>query len=82
MYYLYILQSLKRKRFYIGVTKDREKRLEYHNNGKVRSTKPYTPWIMIYYESYKDKEAYKREFFLKHSKGYLEKLNILETYSK
>jgi len=34
--------------------------------GKVKSTKPYRPWILIYYEAYKNKkDAAKREKELK-----------------
>ena len=79
MYYVYFLQSLKVKRFYIGVTEDLVTRLKKHNNGSSRSTAPYRPWKLIYSEEYSDKsEAYKREYYLKRPKGYLEKLEIIK----
>ena len=71
MYYTYILQSLKSKRYYYGSTSDLEKRLKYHNAGKVRSTKAFRPWIIHYYETYSSKsEALKRERYFKSIDGY------------
>ena len=71
MYYTYILQSLKSKRYYYGSTSDLEKRLKYHNAGKVRSTKAFRPWIIHYYETYSSKsEALKRERYFKSRDGY------------
>jgi putative endonuclease len=51
---------------YIGYTNDLRKRLGQHNGKLVRSTKPYVPWIIVYYEAYASKsEALKREQSLK-----------------
>lgn len=37
-------------------------RLDYHNKGKVRSTRHYSPFILIYNENFGTKsEAFKRE---------------------
>ncbi len=80
MYYLYILKSLNNKSFYTGVTKDLEQRLENHNKGGTRSTKPFRPWKIVYVEKFNSKKgALKREFYLKSPKGYLEKKGILST---
>lgn len=71
MYYVYILQSSKRRNWlYKGSTSDLKKRLTEHNAGKNFSTAPYTPFRLIYYEAYllkKDAEA--RERYLKTSMG-------------
>ena len=81
MYFVYVLKSTKHNRYYIGVTKDIHKRLKKHNNGSSRSTKPYRPWVIIYNEKYKDKsDAYRREYYLKSPKGYLEKKRIIRQY--
>ncbi len=82
MYYVYVLQSLNHdKRFYIGVTKDIEVRVKKHNNGFSKSTRPFKPWEIIYTEEYEIKEeAYKREYYLKNPKGYLEKRKIIENH--
>lgn len=70
MYKVYILQSEKNGRYYIGHTQDLVVRLSRHNNGKVRSTKNYKPWVVIYTENFETKhEAYKREFEIKSYKS-------------
>ena len=46
-------------------------RLKRHNQGKVRSTKAYIPWKVVYTEEYQTKsEAYQREMFFKSIDGY------------
>jgi putative endonuclease len=66
MHYLYILQSQKDGRYYIGITNDVQRRLEEHNSGLSISTAPYKPWIIKRVEEYNDiKLAYKRERFIK-----------------
>ena len=62
MYLVYILESFKTGRYYIGCTEDPEKRLIKHNKGWVRSTKAHQPWRIIYKEEYTSlSEARKRE---------------------
>src|SRR3989344_3384663 len=81
MHFLYILQSQKRGSYYIGCSSDVKQRLLEHNKGFTRSTKPYRPWVLIYTERLGTKsEAMKREWYLKHPKGYLEKKTIVEQY--
>jgi len=71
MYVVYVLKSLVTGRNYYGHTGDLPKRLKDHNSGKVRSTKAYKPWKVIYTEEYATKsEAYQRELFLKSIAGY------------
>jgi len=71
MYKVYVLRSLKTGRNYYGHTGDLSKRFKDHNSGKVRSTKAYMPWKVIYTEEYKTKsEAYQRELYLKSIEGY------------
>jgi putative endonuclease len=82
MYFLYILQSKKTLRHYIGHTANVENRLQQHSQGGTRSTKPYRPWRLIYAEQFENKtDAAKREWHLKHPAGYLEKRRIIEQYS-
>ena len=65
-YTVYILKSLKHNRYYIGHSVNIEKRLFEHNLGKVRSTKAYRPWEIIYLEKkLNKKEAYAREMQIK-----------------
>lgn len=56
---------------YYGHIKNMASRLKRHNQGKVRSTKAYKPWKVIYTEEFETKsEAYKREMFFKSIDGY------------
>lgn len=55
---------------YIGYTNDLRKRLKEHNQGFNKSTKPYTPWRIIYYEACLDEDdARRREDYLKKTQG-------------
>ena len=79
-YFVYFLLSLKDNGFYIGCTGQipKERLLNYHNKGIVRSTKPRIPLELVYTEIYNDKNiAFKREYYLKHPKGYQEKIAII-----
>ena len=66
MHYLYILKSLKCEANYTGITKHLEKRLSEHNSGRVKSTKCYSPWAIIYSKKFTTlSEAKKCEWFFK-----------------
>ncbi|MFC1497505.1 GIY-YIG nuclease family protein [Verrucomicrobiota bacterium] len=70
MYYAYVLQSKKNGRLYKGSCEDLDVRLNRHNSGKIKSTKPYTPWKLIYYEKFKTRsEAFRREHYWKTPTG-------------
>ncbi|MBW7888356.1 MAG: GIY-YIG nuclease family protein [Bacteroidetes bacterium] len=77
-YFLYILKSVSHNRYYIGQTSNLQERLKRHNRGDNKSTKPYTPWKLIYSESFHSRaEAVKRESFLKSPSGWIELQNII-----
>ena len=62
MFYLYILYSKSKERYYVGQTNDLFNRLDRHNKGYVKSTKPYAPWDLVYNEEFTSRsEAMKRE---------------------
>ncbi|MCF7804955.1 MAG: GIY-YIG nuclease family protein [Candidatus Marinimicrobia bacterium] len=70
MYKVYVLKSLHRTFHYIGHTGDLPDRFRDHNKGKVRSTKAYRPFRIIYTETYATKsEAAQREYYLKTAAG-------------
>ncbi|APF19845.1 GIY-YIG nuclease family protein [Caldithrix abyssi] len=70
MYYTYVLESLASGRHYFGHTQNLEERLTRHNSGKVRSTKAFRPWRLIYYEEFATRsEAFQREQFFKTIEG-------------
>ena len=65
-YYVYILYSLKDKKFYTGKTQDIYERLRRHSEGLVLSTKNRRPLVLINCEVYKThREAFLRERELK-----------------
>ena len=69
-YSVYILQSLKDNKYYIGSTSDVEARLYFHNAGLQRSTKNRIPFIIVYTETWLDKhQALHREKQIKNYKG-------------
>lgn len=70
MYYNYVLQSIQNGNLYIGYTNDLKQRFKEHNKGLSRSTAPYRPWKLIYYEACLEKEdAKRREHYLKTTQG-------------
>ncbi|MFQ5714856.1 MAG: GIY-YIG nuclease family protein [Candidatus Scalinduaceae bacterium] len=70
MYYTYVIQSKKDKKFYTGSTKDLRKRFNEHNSGKVSSTKNRGPFMLIYYEAcLNEQDARYREKYLKSGLG-------------
>jgi len=70
MHSIYVLKSQKDGNLYVGCTANIEKRIEYHNNGKVFSTKNRRPFILIFKEDYADKyEAFRKEKYYKSATG-------------
>ncbi len=70
MNYTYVLRSKHDNKLYVGYTNDLRKRLNEHNDGKVRSTKGRTPFEIIYYEVCINKhDALARERYLKTGMG-------------
>ncbi len=69
-HYVYVLESSKLEKIYIGYTGDLRKRFSQHNRKENFSTKPYAPWHIIHYEAYRNqKDAERRERYLKTSQG-------------
>jgi putative endonuclease len=67
---VYLLLSGKTNEWYIGSTKNMQKRILSHNQGKNRSTKHAIPWKLIYCEiSLNQQDARAREKYLKSGMG-------------
>ena len=88
MYFVYILYSKDFDRYYVGQCENLDARLKRHNNKAVSSTKAYSPWQMIYTETFSTRAlAYQRESEIKKKKSrkYIEflirgnKPNVFET---
>ena len=63
---VYVLQSQKNGRHYVGVSRNVEVRLRQHDSGKVKSTRFMRPLEFVYAEAYEDyATAHKRELYLK-----------------
>ena len=79
-YTVYFLKSKKDEKYYIGCTsKEPLERLEEHNKGMVKSTKHRRPFTLVHVEKFHDKNtAFKHEWYLKHPKGYLDKIQIIK----
>lgn len=70
MYFVYILRSEQFDRRYVGITDNLNRRLQEHNSGKMKSTKAYKPWKIVYHEETLNRiEARKREKYLKSAAG-------------
>lgn len=70
MFYVYIIQSIKSKRFYTGSTGDLRKRFNEHNQGKSQYTKTRGKYTLIYYEAcLNERDARTREKYLKTGMG-------------
>jgi putative endonuclease len=70
MWFAYALQSKRDGWLYIGMSSDVDRRVEEHNRGYNRSTRPRTPFELFYVEECGSREeARKREKFLKSGKG-------------
>jgi putative endonuclease len=69
-FYVYVLESKKNGQLYIGYTRNLVHRVKEHNLGSNRSTKPYMPWNLIYYEAcLNTQDAKRRERYLKTNQG-------------
>lgn len=71
MHYVYLLQSKKDKKLYIGCTKNLVQRLKQHNGNSSWYDKQHSPWELIYLEGYRSQsDGYNREKSLKlHAQG-------------
>jgi putative endonuclease len=70
MYYVYVLKSISSGRFYKGFCSNISHRLSEHNAGKTKSTKPFIPWELVYFEEFESQaEAIRREKYFKSAAG-------------
>ena len=70
MYFVYAISSTTREYIYVGMTSNIEARIERHNKGYEKTTKPYRPFNIIYYEDLPNRvEARKREKYWKSGCG-------------
>jgi putative endonuclease len=69
-FYVYVLQSSKDDKKYIGYTNNLKKRIEEHKKGFSFATKLRLPFKLIYFEGCKNMtDAKRRENYLKTTQG-------------
>jgi len=69
-FYIYVLQSIKDDRLYIGYTNNLRRRIDEHNKGFNFSTKFRLPFKLIYFEGCtNEQDAKRREGYLKTTRG-------------
>ena len=82
-HYFYIIQSLKNKKLYLGYTKNLKTRLKSHNFGTNIATKPNSPYELIYYAGFKNKQdALNCEKYFKTTAGWRRINRMLINYLK
>lgn len=78
-FYVYVLQSSRDRKLYIGLTTNLKRRFQQHARGEVRSTSKRRPFKLIHYEYFINKEdAGAREKYLKSGYGHEQLRNMLK----
>ncbi len=82
--YLYILESQKNGSYYIGCSKNVDKRLKQHNSGQVKATRYKRPYKLVFKQEFDSIDiAHKAELKIKSwkRKDFIEKI-ISDGYLK
>lgn len=83
MFIVYILQSLKDHRTYVGYTDNFERRFQEHNSARSKSTKYRAPFKLLLKEEFDSSiEAKKRELWWKSGAGRRKLKEIFEKIKK
>ncbi|MEM6515717.1 MAG: GIY-YIG nuclease family protein [Bacteroidota bacterium] len=71
MFYIYALSSIERNYIYVGMSEHIEERIKRHQSGRVKTTRAYRPFNVIYIEplDVERNEARKREKYWKSGIG-------------
>jgi len=81
MYYVYVLESLKDGKLYVGYSNNLKRRFNEHNTGRVRITRNRRPFKLIYYEAYRNQQdATRREKYFKTGWGRTHLKKVLKNY--
>ena len=80
-YFVYILYSNSKDKFYIGQSSNVKDRFQRHNNRRVQSTKFGVPWTLAHTEEFETRQqAIHREQFLKSPQGWQALLEIKNNF--
>ena len=78
MFYIYVLQSTKTGRRYLGSCDNLDERIRRHNLGHSKATRHGIPWTLMHSESFSSRaEATRKERFYKTGRG-RDELNRLD----
>ena len=55
-HYLYILKSKSADKFYVGISQNPKRRLEYHNTFEKGFTSRYRPWEIVFTQEFNSKK--------------------------
>ena len=70
MYTVYILQSMKDAKTYVGYSNNVQRRLLEHNSGQSKATRHRRPFEILFTEEFEtEQEAKKREMYWKSGAG-------------
>ena len=70
MFYIYVLQSTKTGRRYVGSCDNLDERIRRHNLGHSKATRHGIPWTLMHSESFSSRaEATRKERFYKTGRG-------------
>jgi len=70
IFFVYAIKSINRNYIYVGLTNNPDRRLNQHNKGLSKTTKPYAPFERMYLEKVGTREqARSREKYLKSGAG-------------
>ena len=68
--FVYVLESLRDSKRYVGMTENLARRLEEHNKGLEKSTKGRRPFKLVYHEEFPDRQSARvREKYFKSAAG-------------
>jgi putative endonuclease len=79
MFYVYVLQSIKTGRRYVGSCENLDERVRRHNLGHSKATRHGIPWALIRSESFSSRaNAIRKERYYKSGRGRdeLDRLNV------
>ena len=66
MFWVYAISSLNRNYIYVGLTSGLESRIARHNKGYEKTTKPYRPFVLLFFEQVNTRtDAREREKYWK-----------------
>jgi putative endonuclease len=57
MWWVYIIKSQSKNWYYVGSTNRLKLRICEHNDGKVKSTRSYLPFTLVYKRSFEEEKA-------------------------